>query len=1056
MRIDQSNTIDAGTLNVAAGHKEEVKNQSGNTAVVTIEKSRKADALLQQATYGKPEKEGGTSLEDIEQQASDMNATQMKNEMLFAADTTSAKDAAAMDEDGFSLHNTDVHTVVTETDKMKMMLAKAGKDTSYFGDDLSEEQLEALSGSQAMAQQLTAAVEQADLPVSEDAISGLSETASMMQELTPVSEGAAKYMLDNELPVTTANLYKAEFSGSASYAAASNTSIDYQALQGQMEEVIAESGMDVTEESLSQCKWLLDNEIPLTAENLIQLQQLSDLALPMGTEDLLGAVIPAMQEGIAPQNAVLTGNKNLTAQATEAVTTLENVTDEELAYCIQSGQELTIENLREAKKALEAAGGNQGTTVQGAADSNQNAAYTSQGLDLLTAKRQLEETRLMMSTEANLTLLKKGISIDTVSLSELVENLKAQENAYYENLLSGEGIPATEDNIAIFRNTTKLVSELQTMPAYAIGMQTAEEATLESLYQNGQEMQKTLQDAGQSYETMMTTPRSDLGDSISKAFRNIDDILTDLSLDITKSNQRAIRILAYNQMEITPDAIEQVKAVDEEVQRVFSNLKPAVVREMIKDGTNPLDMSLGELNAAAEQIQEEQGSANEDKFSKYLWQLEQNQEISEEERSAYIGVYRLIRQVEKTDGAAIGSLMQQGAPITMRNLLTQVRSAKHEQMDYTVDDDFGGVDAAQADTQSITEQIAAGYRYQKNRVHDVMDSLTPQVAEILVKQENWLDMTPEQLAEQLAQTQQEQQTKESEAVSQSFYEQQVQALQEAAKAPEEVYELLDRYDMPATVDHILAASNYMKDRNSVFHQLFEYDENQSDTDWGKQIDAIKEDILEAFGEAVKTPEEMAEAQHKLAETAEQVMKSMIDDAEHITSLDIRQMKLANTQVALGTAAAKEEHYAIPVLVEGKMCNVSLKIVRGTEQKGLVDVAFETEQSGKVAAELRATEDGVTGYIASDSKETLEQLAGKEAVLRDQLGLTEEQQLAISYVESSHLNLQEFSEATRSAQTKPAQAKGNVQAGDGKSSQVQTSTLYRMAESFLKMVKSQNP
>ena len=41
------------------------------------------------------------------------------------------------------------------------------------------------------------------------------------------------------------------------------------------------------------------------------------------------------------------------------------------------------------------------------------------------------------------------------------------------------------------------------------------------------------------YETLMTAPRRDLGDSIRKAFSNVDDILTDMSLDKTLENQRA-------------------------------------------------------------------------------------------------------------------------------------------------------------------------------------------------------------------------------------------------------------------------------------------------------------------------------------------------------------------------------------------------------------------------------------------------------------------------------------------------------------------------------------
>ena len=36
----------------------------------------------------------------------------------------------------------------------------------------------------------------------------------------------------------------------------------------------------------------------------------------------------------------------------------------------------------------------------------------------------------------------------------------------------------------------------------------------------------------------MTKPRSDMGDNISKAFQNVNDILNDMGLETTESNQR--------------------------------------------------------------------------------------------------------------------------------------------------------------------------------------------------------------------------------------------------------------------------------------------------------------------------------------------------------------------------------------------------------------------------------------------------------------------------------------------------------------------------------------
>lgn len=53
-----------------------------DASIVRIEKDRKADRLLEQPTYGKPEKEEN-ALEEIREQASNLDATQMKNEMLL-------------------------------------------------------------------------------------------------------------------------------------------------------------------------------------------------------------------------------------------------------------------------------------------------------------------------------------------------------------------------------------------------------------------------------------------------------------------------------------------------------------------------------------------------------------------------------------------------------------------------------------------------------------------------------------------------------------------------------------------------------------------------------------------------------------------------------------------------------------------------------------------------------------------------------------------------------------------------------------------------------------
>ena len=70
-----------------------------------------------------------------------------------------------------------------------------------------------------------------------------------------------------------------------------------------------------------------------------------------------------------------------------------------------------------------------------------------------------------------------------------------------------------------------------------------------------------------------------------------------MSLDKTPENQRSVRILAYNRMEITAENIERVKEADKQVTAVIEKLTPKNVLQMIRDGVNPLEKTFGELES---------------------------------------------------------------------------------------------------------------------------------------------------------------------------------------------------------------------------------------------------------------------------------------------------------------------------------------------------------------------------------------------------------------------------------------------------------------------------
>lgn len=145
---------------------------------------------------------------------------------------------------------------------------------------------------------------------------------------------------------------------------------------------------------------------------------------------------------------------------------------------------------------------------------------------------------------------------------------------------------------------------------------------------------------------------------------------------------------------------------------------------------------------------------------------------------------------------------------------------------------------------------------------------------------------------------------------------------------------MDKYDIPNTISNVLAMESMLNQRNQMFRKIFgssmadHNGDNQVDAD---DLEAIKQELLEEFGEAVSEPADMAAAQEKLGELAENVMKTMIN-SDHVTSLDVREMKMLSAQLSVNSILAKEEQYAVPVMVNDELMNVSVKIVRGVDKK----------------------------------------------------------------------------------------------------------------------------
>ena len=201
---------------------------------------------------------------------------------------------------------------------------------------------------------------------------------------------------------------------------------------------------------------------------------------------------------------------------------------------------------------------------------------------------------------------------------------------------------------------------------------------------------------------------------------------------------------------------------------------------------------------------------------------------------------------------------------------------------------------------------------------------------------------------------------------------------------------------------------------------------------------IKDDILHKLGEHIQAPEELAEAQKTLAEVAEHCGQTGL--YEGMTRLDIRQLQMMTAQLHLGVSMTKEERYQIPILTGDGAMGINLRIIRGSEKKGSVRITMESAAYGKVAAELHAEEQGIRGYLASDSRTGADRLQREQSFMEELLGEltgdTAENEIRVIY--SEHLDLVRI----ELSGGKSEQPQENAQR------EVQTKELYGIAEKLI--------
>lgn len=866
----------------------------------------------------------------------------------------SDEDYSELHNEGFSIEEFKAERLAKAIERVKSGREARREDVEVIKDSLKKERqdiirtalssfLDAKGSSDALTLLTEAMLREADLPVTETGVSEIAGAVNMAMSASNLGSDPYAYLIGNELDPTAANVYKAVFAGRVRKTPVSEKA--FAEIRSDIENVVKESaaqaeslpnGLISSKPDSSDARWMLEYDIPVTSDNLIYKKELEKLTSDCAEEKKSAGQGDGNGKEFAGSFLVRT-----IEAAIDAIYRGEKAEDALLIDPDKAKRQQLSEDLMPAIR-----------------DVNERLSR--------------ENARLSLTLSSAVTLAGRGIRIDTQEIEAVIDGLKNLEKemyaALYDEVDAGAVSERSAGANAMNAADPTAAAELAIRTADAVwSIKTAPDTLLTSTYESrnsirfaelseraeylsedirakGTEYELAVSDAAapeklrglhstahenviRAYEASGTEVRKDLGDSITKAFRNVDDILASEDMEMSEANRRAVRILGHNGVEINRETIESIKYFDAKLTNAVSRMQPAMVMSMIRRGINPLNEDLDSLNDSIDRIIAEEGETPEDRYSSFLVKMEEAGDITENERAAYIGIYRLLYRIETRDGAALGAALRSDKKLTLRNLLTEVRSERASGIDTVIDDRAEGAHSSYVN--SVTEQIDDAFSYNMAYVRRIGALTDPKV---------W--------HEGLAGT--------------DTSELSLEALSEKLNAADNMIST-DRGAEAAAVRAVLSASENTK----AFLKAFGVKRSVNNVNAMDDDDApayTKETLLDALTDDDSLNDSYGEALNGQAGDIRDMLRA--GEPAEINALRASTLNGQLHRFGLLREVSENGHYRFSVDGEEKT-NVNLTILRGTEDKGRI--AIELERNGQtIRAELRV--ETVAPYGAAEGME----------------------------------------------------------------------------------------
>ena len=865
----------------------------------------------------------------------------------------SGADAVKLDEDGFNLTDATPDDMVNIIEKIKIELAMHSDDYVNYGTAVSKDKIESVTGSAATAASIENRMQGADIAVNDESVAEVNGALEKSKELKPLSENTKNYMVANGIEPSIAGIYQAQAATSSSISSDGVTiaksanaisDADFEALRPGIEKIITSAGLEVNDKTLDDARAFIDAQIPVTKENFeykAQLDAIDIEKIQADPDEMLNKIFDNMKLGGKAEDTLITGSP--VDDIKTALDTINRAEYSDVANVVSKGETFTIASLK-----LEIDARSFSIEYSAATVSTGNSEVNNQVSDALQEQNSDEKqaadkaydmlvtARVLMSANASIYIVKNNISILTTPVEELNAMLMEYEQA--------DGMYA------------------EAQIAYADVLEARK--TLDEMVRNPARVFANMFDKmNETYEAVGTQIRGDLGDSLKKAVQgSADDIVKELGLEGTDEDKEAIKVLAANNMDMTKENVETVKSVNAMINNLVKNMKPETVLNMIKDGVNPMNASIEEVNEYLTAANDNASKDNEEKFSKFLYKLDRTNGITKEQRKQFIGIYQMMNIFTKDAGVAAGALIKQGADVTMSNLMTAYNSRKHYDMDTVIDENTGMAEVSGTANYYSALFMANGGLVTPNTLKNVDNSsgIGEQSVEMFIEQ---LEDNYDAAAEE------------------EYYEEYLKEQQAAVQAGADVLRQIRNADTEVNSGNIQAVKAFLESGQFP------------DIKGVKTTKDYAEDSIEKIGHKEKLSLMFEEMKDETEEELQEVLSRAGDldtqiDVNYEEFLDLR---LKDRTIGYIKNLALRHDYRIPYITDsGSTGMLKLTLVQDDENKGRISVNMQSSVLGNVSVEAKADGDNLGIYVVSDSQisdEGSQLLDDMEASLKEAFGFT---------------------------------------------------------------------